>query len=198
MARSPYNGFVMATANPRPWTYELYALLPEDGRRHEIIGGEHYVTPSPDVRHQRVVAEVAFALTSVVKSGGQGVVLTAPCDVFLSETDTVQPDVLYISRERSAIMTETKIQGAPDLVVEVLSPSTRRRDEILKRDLYERFGVVEYWIVDPELETVKVWRRLSGAGFDEPLLCEGARMHRLTTPLLPELALDVATLFPAA
>ena len=83
----------MAVPSPKPWTYELYALLPEDGRRHEIIDGEHYVTPAPSTRHQKIVHRLAFELELALRAGGSGQILTAPCDVYFTEMDNVQPDV---------------------------------------------------------------------------------------------------------
>ena len=185
----------MALSNPKPWTYELYSLLPEDGKRHEIIDGEHYVTPAPRTRHQKIVAEILFALKAVADTRDLGTVLTAPCDLYFTETDNVQPDVFFISNERRAIIKELRVEGAPDLVVEILSPSTRRRDEVLKRDLYERFEVPEYWIVDPELETVKIFRLSDEGGFDEPKTIARERGESLETPLLPGLTLSLETLF---
>src|SRR5438128_3226950 len=139
-------------------TYEDFLLFPDDGKRHELIDGEHYVTPSPKTKHQRVSGNLFAALHNHVHPRRAGQLLAAPMDVLLSDTDVVEPDLLFISAARSSIITEPNIQGAPDLVVEILSEGTRKTDEITKRKLYERFGVTEYWVVDPELETVKVYR----------------------------------------
>lgn len=188
----------MVIPNARPWTYENYALLPEDGKRHEIIDGEHYVTPAPTVRHQRIVRQLILSLAAGAAAQRTGEVLSAPCDVLLTETDIVQPDVLFISGNRSHIVTEENVQGAPDLVVEVLSESTRKRDERLKRDLYERFGVREYWVVDPDLETVKIYRQAEDSGFGPSKILEHDKGALLETPLLPGLELPLATLFGAS
>jgi len=186
----------MLTPSPKPWTYEDYCLLPEDGKRYEIIDGELFVTPSPKTRHQDLVRDLSYALQTCALSGSGGKVLAAPYDVYLTETNLVQPDVLYISPARLSIVTEKNTQGAPDLTIEILSASTRKQDEVYKRNLYERFGVQEYWIVDPELETVKVYQMNSTTrSFDDAKILSAEKAHRLSTPLLPTLDLGVADLF---
>ena len=139
-------------------TYEDYLSFPDDGRRHEIIDGEHYVTPAPIPRHQLAVTELVLALGNWCGERGSGRVIASPIDVLFEDTSVVQPDLVWIAEERWSIVSDTNVQGAPDLVVEVLSPTTRRTDEIIKRKLYERFGVREYWLIDLEIEAVKVWR----------------------------------------
>jgi Uma2 family endonuclease len=141
------------------WTYADYCVLPQDFNRHEIIEGDHVVTPSPTTRHQRVLANLTSFLNLHVNSNGLGLVLAAPMDVLLAPTSVVQPDLLFISRERQAIIKEANIQGAPDLVVEVLSPSTAAIDRGGKMALYARYGVSHYWILDARhlsLETYEV------------------------------------------
>ena len=169
-------------------TYEDYAAIPDDGRRHEIIDGEHYVNPAPNLQHQRVVKRVVEALLPFEHSG-LGEVFFAPADVVLSLTDVVQPDVLFVGAARSHILTAKNVQGAPDLAVEVLSPFNRAHDERLKLQMYERLGVAEYWIVDPEAESVTIFRR-SGNRFQRIDVGE-----TLTTPLLPGFAFNVGALF---
>jgi Uma2 family endonuclease len=176
------------------FTYEDLLHFPDDGRRHEIIDGEHYVTPSPNTSHQTIVLNLASAMRAFLAHRPLGAVFVAPFDVLFSDLDVVEPDLLYISRERQAIVTQVQVKGAPDLVVEVLSSGTRRADEITKRKLYERFDVREYWIVDPELETVKIYRR-SGAGFGRSLALTLERDERLTTPLLPGLEIPLHAVF---
>ena len=144
-------------------TYEDYLTFPDDGRRHELVDGEHFVTPSPNTKHQRIVGRVFFELQAHLRLHPTGEVLLSPYDVVLSALDVVEPDVLYVSRENQSRITEANLQGAPDLAIEVLAESNRRHDEVTKRKLYERAGVQEYWIVDPELETVKVHRLDGGA-----------------------------------
>ena len=177
-------------------TYEDFVLFPDDGKRHELIDGEHFVNPSPNRRHQAVLRRLTVLLEPLVRSGGLGEVFFAPFDVVFTRHDVVEPDLLFVSSARSAILTDANVQGAPDLVVEVLSPASRRQDEVLKRDLYERGGVAEYWIVDPEAETVKVFRRLAEGGrFGRPLLLTLHEGDALASPLLPGIELRLSALF---
>lgn len=140
-------------------TYEDYVLLPNDGRRYEILDGELYVNPAPVPRHQRIVRIIVSHLDRYFEQTGSGEVFVSPIDVVFANDSVTQPDVIAIKSERRSIIGEKNIQGAPNLVVEVLSEGTRQMDEIVKRKLYERFGVDEYWIVDPERELVKIDRR---------------------------------------
>src|SRR5947199_8172875 len=117
-------------------TFDDYASFPDDGRRHELIDGEHYVSPSPLRKHQAIVLRLKYALFKHLEQSPTGTLFDAPFDVVLSNFDVVQPDILYIAREHASIITEKNIQGAPDLVIEALSESTRRTDEITKRNLY--------------------------------------------------------------
>lgn len=185
----------MATPNPQiKFTYEDYLLFPDDGKRHELIDGDHYVTPAPRTRHQIASTNLAGLLHAHLLRTKAGRVLTAPTDVVLSDLDVVQPDLLFVSAARASIITEKNIQGPPDLVIEILSETTRRTDEVIKRKQYERFGVSEYWIVDPELETVKV-HRLTGQGFQRAAELAKESGDTLTTPLLPGLQLPLAAIF---
>ncbi|HUI41439.1 MAG TPA: Uma2 family endonuclease [Terriglobia bacterium] len=163
-------------------TYEDYCLLPEDGKRYEIIEGELYVTLSPLRPHQKVLANLAYYLLAYVKTHRAGEVFFAPFDVVFSEFDVVEPDLMYISRERSAVLTEKNVQGAPDLVVEILSKSTEGRDRTTKLKLYARYGVREYWMIDPLVLTAEVYR-LGRAGFEAA--AEIGPDDELSSPLLP-------------
>ena len=116
-------------------TYADLELLPDDGLRHEIIDGEHYVTASPVTQHQRIVRRLLVALQAHLDTHPTGEVFCAPLDVVMSVQDVVVPDLIYVSQSRAQLLTAKNLQGAPDLVIEILSPSTRRRDERLKRDL---------------------------------------------------------------
>jgi len=188
-------GDAMKPANPGvKLTYDDFVLFPDDGRRHELIDGEHYVTPSPVSRHQLIVGNIAFHVRAFLESHPVGTVIPGPLDVILSAHDVVEPDLLYVSRERRDAVLKDWARGAPDLVVEVGSPSTRRRDATLKRDLYERFGVQEYWIVDPEAEVVRVHRLVNGR-YDPPVELAHDAGDTLTTPLIPGLALPLAAIF---
>jgi Uma2 family endonuclease len=178
----------------RKLTYEDYVLFPEDGKRHEILDGEHYVMPAPSLDHQGFSLNLSSRMGPFVREHRLGLLRYAPTDVLLSEHDIAQPDLLFVSNERAHILTKANIQGAPDLVVEILSDSTRQRDETLKRDLYERFGVLEYWLVDPQRRMVKVFRR-SGARFLAPREFLATAGDVLTTPLLPGFEIPVREIF---
>ena len=184
--------------NPRParLTYDDFLLFPDDGLRHEIIDGEHYVTPSPNMRHQVLLGRLYFEIESLLRQNpGTGQVFMAPFDVVFTKWDVVEPDLLFISGDQQGIITESNVQGAPALVIEILSPGTRKTDEQPKRRLFDRGGVREYWIVDPEADLVKVLRR-EGNG---PLSLAGQLTRRdndvLATPLLPGLQIQLAALF---
>jgi Uma2 family endonuclease len=186
------------TSSPVRLTYQDLRRLPDDGMRHELIDGEHYVTPAPRPKHQRVSGRLHLRLGTYLEEHPLGRVYFAPLDVVLTDFDCVEPDLLYVSRERERLqMTEDYLEGAPDLVVEILSPSTKRFDQGVKHRLYERFGVSEYWIVDPEKETVKVFRldddRLQ---LREELFRQGGSPAQvLSTPLLPGLAIPLDKIF---
>jgi Uma2 family endonuclease len=176
-------------------TYDDFVLFPDDGRRHELIDGEHYVSPSPATKHQRVSLNLAIVMGGWLEDHPLGKLFCAPFDVVFSDFDIVEPDLLYMSNRRAAeILTPRHARGVPELVVEIGSPGTRQRDETTKRRLYEQFGVSEYWIVDPEIDTVRVYRR-DGERFARPseLSCEADDV--LTTPLLPGLELPLARVF---
>lgn len=176
------------------FNYDDFLLFPNDGKRHEIIDGDHFMTPSPNTKHQRVSFKLSAALANFLEIHCLGEVFTAPYDVVLSDEDIVEPDLLFISTARAAIITEKNIQGPPDLVVEILSNSTRKTDEVLKRKLYERYGVREYWIVDPELETVKI-HRLTDQGYVRAAELTREANEILSSPLLPGFQAPLAELF---
>lgn len=176
------------------FTYEDYLLFPEDGRRHALIDGEHYVTPAPNTKHQIIVSNLLRILAACVRQRRLGRVFAAPTDVVLSDLDVVQPDLLFISTARLSILSDRCIQGPPDLVVEILSESTRKTDELVKRKLYERFGVREYWIVDPELEVVKVYTS-TDRGYVRSAELSRETGESLTTTLLPDLRIPLAEVF---
>jgi len=175
-------------------TYEDYVKLPNDGKRYEIIDGELVVNPSPVPRHQRIVRIILGRIDRYFEQHGGGEVFVAPLDVVLADDAIVEPNVIVIKKDRASIIGEKNIQGAPNLVVEVLSDGTRRKDEIEKRKLYERYGVDEYWIVDPELELVKIYRR-EGDAFARVAEIATETGGTITSPLLPGFALDVNDVF---
>ena len=146
----------MVTQKPkRKLTYEDYAKTP-DGERWELIDGELIMPPSPKEAHQSVQADLGTSMHLFARGNDLGRVYFAPFDVVLSEHDTVQPDLLFVAKERLHIITADNVQGAPDLVVEIRSESTARQDWTTKRGLYERHGVREYWLADPEAATISV------------------------------------------
>ena len=185
------------TTNPThlKFTYEDYLGFPDDGNRHEIIDGEHYVTPAPLTKHQRISANLLGALHRYCSQTKAGLVLAAPTDVVFSKTDVVQPDLLFIANDRRHIVTRENIQGAPDLIIEILSDTTKGRDERTKRTLYERFQVKEYWIVDPELETVKVFRLRDGRYSVPDVLNTKEADSRLSPSVLPEFSIANGDIF---
>jgi ligand-binding SRPBCC domain-containing protein len=176
-------------------TYDDFVQFPDDGKRHELIDGVHYVTPSPNAKHQTIVVNLTALLRSYLRTQRGGRLFIAPFDVVFSDFDVVEPDLLFVSKARQHdVLTAKHVRGAPDLVVEIGSPSTRRRDETTKRRLYERFGVSEYWVIDPELDVVKVYRLVEGrfTGVAE-LTAENDGV--LSSPLFPDLDLRLVDLF---
>ena len=143
---------------PGEWTYQDYLNLPDDGRRYEIIQGVLYVTNAPDIDHQFTVFELARQIGNFVIEHKLGRVLTAPFEVHLSEISRpVQPDVFFIKAERWPAPGAKFFEGAPDLIVEVLSPSTSRTDRFIKFNEYEQAGVPEYWIANPKTRSVEIF-----------------------------------------
>jgi Uma2 family endonuclease len=176
-------------------TYDDFVLFPDDGKRHELIDGEHYVTPSPNLAHQRILGNLHLLIGNWLEEHPIGHVFFAPLDVVFSHFDVVEPDLLYLSNERAAqAITPLHVRGVPELVVEIASKGTRKRDETIKHRLYERTGVSEYWVVDPFADVVHVFRR-ERDGFGEPrrLSCEASDV--LTTTLLPGLDLPLSRIF---
>lgn len=166
-------------------TYRDYVLLPDDGKRYEILDGDLYVTPSPSARHQEVSLNLVLALTQHVRTHGLGKIFAAPLDVILADDSIAQPDILFIADERLDIVRDV-VHGAPDLLIEILSPGTRERDRTLKRHLYARHGVRELWLVDPEERKVEV-HRLDPASETSPGIF--ADRDTLTSDVLPSLRL---------
>jgi Uma2 family endonuclease len=178
-------------------TYDDFLLFPDDGQRHELIDGEHYVTPSPNTAHQRIVGRLHLAIGGYLEKHPVGELFLAPFDVVFSHFDVVEPDLLYITAERrQEILTAQHVRGTPDLVIEVGSPGTRRRDETIKRRLYERAGVVEYWFVDPDREVVRIYARRDAAFARARELSREAN-DVLTSPFFPGFDLPLRSLFPS-
>lgn len=176
-------------------TYDDLVRMPHDGLRHELIDGEHVVSPAPGLPHQAVVGNIFGLLWSHLRTTRVGVVYTSPVDVVFTRHDVAEPDVVYLSRARARMITgDKRIDVAPDLVIEVSSPSTAHYDQVTKRALYERMGVSEYWFIDLQMRAVTIYRCSAERTFARPIVLEDST-DVVTTPLLPDLALRLADLF---
>lgn len=151
----------IAATTEKIYTYEDYRKLPE-GAPYQLIGGMLIMTPSPSTYHQIISMKLEVKLAVFVMEKDLGLVLYAPIDVYLNETNTYQPDILFIAKDRQSIIGPDKINGAPDLVIEILSPSTAYYDLRKKFKVYEKSGVKEYWIIDPEEQSVEVFTLQEG------------------------------------
>lgn len=174
-------------------TYRDYEALPADGRRYEIHEGELSVTPAPSPKHQTVALNLAAALDAHVKAHRLGKIFISPIDVILSDGTIVQPDIIFLARDRLDLISQRGIEGAPTLAAEILSPTTLTIDRPRKLALYARHGVPWYWIVDPERWGIEVhgldagsYGRRAGATGDETLRAEP----------FPDLALPLASVWP--
>lgn len=141
----------------RKYTYEDYLNLPDDGNRYEIINGELIMTASPVTSHQKVSIFLSTEIQVYVTKENIGFVFYSPYDVIFDDKNIYQPDILFISKENKNIITEENIKGSPDLIVEILSPSTAYYDLFEKKEVYEKFGVKEYWIVDPQKHWIEIF-----------------------------------------
>jgi len=177
---------------PVPFTYEDYCLLPEDGKRYELIEGDFFVSPSPVPLHQTISRRLQFALMEQIERPGHGVIFDAPMDVIFDPTNVVQPDLIILSSANRHMITARAIEGAPDVLVEILSPSSLDRDTYIKRKLYERFAVREYWIVDPEHGFITVWSQ-GDDGYGRRAHYDRART--LTCPDFPMLSIPLVPIF---
>lgn len=173
------------------FTYEDYQRLPNEPRV-ELIEGEFLVCPAPSLKHQRILRALFMKLVKWVEERDLGEVFFAPTDVVLSRFNVVQPDLLFVSKERASILGELNLQGAPDLAIEVLSPKQEARDRILKKGIYEKFDVQEYWIVDPERENIMVMVRGKNKLHVQSGQAFGARVKSV---ILPGFEIDSRDLF---
>ena len=183
----------MPTAQPVfKFTYEDYRTAPPD-KRYELLDGDLVMVPAPNLKHQTVQVRLGERLARFVRENSLGMLFFAPCDVVLSDTDVVQPDLLFVSSDRAHLLSSGEnVRGAPDLVIEILSPATAERDRGYKRALYAKHGVAEYWLVDPSAETVLIHR------LDSRSLVVARTFRReqtLRSPLLPGFALDLEDVF---
>lgn len=172
-------------------TVEDYRATPE-GTRYQLVEGELIMAPSPNLFHQTVTGNLHFLLARYVAARPIGKLFLAPCDVFLSEHDVVQPDVLFVAQQNLGILAEDGIHGAPDLVIEVLSPATAQLDKKQKRLLYARTGVKELWLVDPLLLQIQRYDFARDVAKPVELIEEN---EMIATPLLPGLVLAAADVF---
>ena len=169
-----------------------YAELPDDNHRYELIDGDVQMTPAPCIKHQSVTGRLYRHLAATLEDTGLGRVFIAPTDVMLGPHDIVQPDILFVRADNAGIIGEQRITGAPDLVVEVLSPASRRRDTLLKRRLYARYGVAHYWLADPDTDRIERFA-LGDDGYDRVAIDEAPNV--LHSADFPGLQLDLARLF---
>ena len=182
----------MATERSRiKFTYEDYKHTPED-KRYELLDGELIMVLAPRTAHQRTSRDILIPINTFVAENDLGEVFIAPCDVVLSDTDVVQPDLLFVSKERSHIINEDNIRGAPDLVIEILSPSRAQRDRTLKRTLYALHGVPEYWQADTDARNVLVLTLENGEYKVAGIYGEG---QTLVSPLLQGFTLEIDKIF---
>ena len=170
----------------RPLTYDDFVHFPEDGKRHELIEGQHFVTPSPYIRHQRISGWLCHELYGQIELSGRGQVFAAPIDVVLTNTNVFVPDIVVVLSANQHIINEKNIRGAPDLVVEITSPSTKSRDLGRKLEVYERCRVPEYWIVLTEDDAVRKLV-LEGSAYRD---C-GRFSDRIEFSGLPDVAVDL-------
>lgn len=183
-----------AGGSQRRFTYADFRRFPNDGQRHELINGEHAVTASPNIRHQELSVRLVVALANFLERNPAAVVFHAPLDCVFSFFDVVEPDLLVVANDQREILTKRNVRGAPALVIEILSPDSSARDKRSKRALYERAGVREYWVVDPDNDCISVYRLERSGRFRFPETLTAKRDH-LTTLLLPGFSLDLATFF---
>jgi Uma2 family endonuclease len=182
----------MAIPNLAPMTADDLAEYPDGGRPRELINGELFMTPAPARKHQDLSGWLYRLLYGVAEASNAGKVYYAPVDVRLSTFDVVQPDLVFIARERLAIWGDGQyIEGAPDIVVEIVSPSSRRSDLVRKAALYARSGVAEYWTVDPDQRRLTIG--VLAAGRYEPAAPDAE--GRLRSAILPGAVVDPEELF---
>jgi len=174
------------------FTYDDYRQLPDDGKRYEIIDGELYRATSPTSNHQRIAGNFFGAFFIYLKSHPIGEIFQTPLEVFFSSTNIAQPDLMFISKSRLDIIKPTQIKGAPDLVIEVLSPTTEKRDRTVKLKMYAKFGVREYWMAKEKTATVEIFRLQEGKLV---LVARLGKTDELTSPLFPGLEIPLAEIF---
>jgi len=174
-------------------TYDDYCDLPNDRNRYEILGGELSVTPAPSTKHQKISGRLYLILAQYVVAKQLGEVYAAPTDLILAPTTVVQPDLIFIGNDRRGIVTERAIEGPATLVVEILSATTRRTDRQTKAQLYAKHGVLHYWLIDPDLQSVEAYE-LAGGQYN--LAAQAQNAEAFTPSLFPGLSIALADLWP--
>jgi len=175
-----------------PWTYERYLRETAEGEYFTIIAGERFMSPSPTVFHQHILLNLGMVLQTWVRQSRIGKLGLAPLDVVLGDDEVVQPDLIFVLNEHLDRLTRKNVHGAPDLVIEILSPGSTRLDRVKKRELYARHSVPEYWIVSPGERTVEVLR-LQDKQYELAGLYE--EDDTLQSPLLPGFTCSVKDIF---
>ncbi len=173
------------------YTYSDYLKTPDD-KRFQLIEGELLMTPAPTTKHQRISRNLSFLLNQFVRTARVGEIFYAPTDVVLDDFNVFQPDILLVLNENKGIITKKNIQGAPDLVIEILSDSTASLDLIEKRKLYGQFGVKEYWVASPEHTTIEMYGLKNNRLESSKSFYEG---ETLASPLLTGLEISLADIF---
>jgi Uma2 family endonuclease len=182
----------MLNVTRRPLTMYDYRQVPPGGPRYQLIEGEMHMTPAPNRFHQHIVGRIHLMIAHYLETHPIGWVYVSPFDVVLTDVNVYQPDVLFVADKHRAVLTDAGAEGAPDLVVEILSPATARHDTGVKREVYARTGVAELWIIDPDTRRFLVYRLQEDretpiATYDDQAI--------FATPLLPGLNVDTAWVF---
>jgi len=185
----------MLSTKKKRYTYKDYQELPE-GAPYQLINGDLVMTPAPNTYHQRISKRLEKELL-ILEERGAGEVLYAPTDVYFSETETYQPDILFITKERLAIIGEQRIEGAPDLIMEILSPSTAYYDLKAKMRVYENSGVREYWVIDPMEKSIEIYQNKEGSFLlvEKAVLESKSGKGSVSSRLFSSLKIDLKAVF---
>ena len=173
-------------------TYEDYCLLPNDRNRYEILDGELSPTPAPATIHQVILGNLYGILFNYLRGNQIGKLFLAPTDVIFAPTTVVQPDLIFIGNDRRGIITERAIEGTPTLVVEILSPTTHHTDRVTKAQLYAKYGVPHYWLIDPDQQVLEGYG-LSGAQYN--LITKAQDAEMFTSSVFPGLSIQISDLW---
>lgn len=176
----------------RKFTYEDYLKLPDDSKRYEVLNGELIMAPAPTTAHQRLSLNLSVELVLFLKKEKLGELFYAPFDVVLDDNNIVQPDIVFVTNEKKDIVTDNNIKGTPDLLIEILSPSTGYYDLVEKKEIYEKFGVKEYWIIDPQKKWIEIYSLKQNK---YSLLIRIEKKGKIKSSLLTKLDLDIYKIF---